>query len=241
MVAANTALPHVRAAISTQSYSNFGLEGAADGLHRRAGLRAWPMLRPTQTELTAKLRQALGADRLDQVFSVGSRLSQQQPQSRTGEPPAPRHPRGPARETSAVVLTATASRSPHTRGTSSGCRRLGLPACRNSSTAQGRPFCWLPLICLRPRCARMTGICGPVAPRVQIRRLGDAIGGMLPARRGPKRPRRHCSCVCLAEARPAAVDTSPAHRRIGLRRSERRMGKPASLTRRDLSIYRRPG
>ena len=36
------------------------------------------MLRPTQTELTAKLRQALSADRLDQVFSVGSRLSQQQ-------------------------------------------------------------------------------------------------------------------------------------------------------------------
>jgi predicted ATPase len=54
------------------------LEGAADGLRRRAGLRAWPMLRPTQTELTAKLRQALGADRLDQVFSAGSRLSQQQ-------------------------------------------------------------------------------------------------------------------------------------------------------------------
>lgn len=54
------------------------LEGAADGLRRRAGLRAWPMLRPTQTELTAKLRQALSADRLDQVFSVGSRLSQQQ-------------------------------------------------------------------------------------------------------------------------------------------------------------------
>jgi tetratricopeptide (TPR) repeat protein len=54
------------------------LEGAADGLRRRAGLRAWPMLRPTETELTAKLRQALGADRLDQVFSAGSRLSQQQ-------------------------------------------------------------------------------------------------------------------------------------------------------------------
>jgi ATP/maltotriose-dependent transcriptional regulator MalT len=29
------------------------LEGAADGLRRRAGLRAWPMLRPTETELTA--------------------------------------------------------------------------------------------------------------------------------------------------------------------------------------------
>jgi len=54
------------------------LEGAADGLRRRVGLRAWPMLRPTETELKTKLRQALGADRLDQVFSAGSRLNQQQ-------------------------------------------------------------------------------------------------------------------------------------------------------------------
>jgi tetratricopeptide (TPR) repeat protein len=54
------------------------LEGAADGLRRRVGLRAWPMLRPTETELMAKLRQALDAGRLDQVFSAGSRLSQQQ-------------------------------------------------------------------------------------------------------------------------------------------------------------------
>jgi hypothetical protein len=37
------------------------------------------MLRPTETELLTKLRHALGADRLDQVFSAGSRLSQQQP------------------------------------------------------------------------------------------------------------------------------------------------------------------
>ena len=42
------------------------------------GLRAWPMLRPTETELITALRQALGADRLDQVFSAGSRLSQHQ-------------------------------------------------------------------------------------------------------------------------------------------------------------------
>jgi hypothetical protein len=54
------------------------LEGAADGLRRRAGLRAWPMLRPAETELRTKLRQALGADRLDQLLSAGSRLSQQQ-------------------------------------------------------------------------------------------------------------------------------------------------------------------
>jgi len=54
------------------------LEGAADGLRRRVGLRAWPMLRPTETELTAQLRQALGADQFDQVFAVGSRLNQRE-------------------------------------------------------------------------------------------------------------------------------------------------------------------
>jgi hypothetical protein len=54
------------------------LEGAADGLRQRLGLRAWPMLRPTETELMAQLRQALGADRFDQAFSAGSRLSQRE-------------------------------------------------------------------------------------------------------------------------------------------------------------------
>jgi len=54
------------------------LEGAADSLRRRVGLRAWPMLRPTETELMTQLRQALGAGRLDQSLAAGSRLSQQQ-------------------------------------------------------------------------------------------------------------------------------------------------------------------
>jgi len=54
------------------------LEGAADGLRQRLGLRAWPMLRPTETELMAQFRQALGADRFDQAFSAGSRLSQRE-------------------------------------------------------------------------------------------------------------------------------------------------------------------
>ena len=54
------------------------LEGAADGLRRRVGLRAWPMLRPTGTELPAQLRQALGADRFDQAFAAGSRLNQRE-------------------------------------------------------------------------------------------------------------------------------------------------------------------
>jgi tetratricopeptide (TPR) repeat protein len=66
------------------------LEGAANGLRRRADLRAWPMLRPTETELMTKLRQALGTDRLDQVLSAGSHLNQQQAvaavQDRRGTP-----------------------------------------------------------------------------------------------------------------------------------------------------------
>ena len=54
------------------------LEGAAEGLRRRVGLLAWPMLRPGETELVAQGRQALGADRFDQALAAGSRLSQQE-------------------------------------------------------------------------------------------------------------------------------------------------------------------
>ena len=50
--------------------------GAAEGLRRRAGLRAWPILRQGEAELVAQVRQALGADRFDQVFAAGARLTQ---------------------------------------------------------------------------------------------------------------------------------------------------------------------
>ena len=50
--------------------------GAAEGLRRRAGLRAWPMLRQGEAELVAQVRQALGADRFDQVSAAGARLTQ---------------------------------------------------------------------------------------------------------------------------------------------------------------------
>ncbi len=52
--------------------------GAAEGLRRRAGLRTWPMWRQGETELTAQVRQALGADRFDQVFATGARLTLQE-------------------------------------------------------------------------------------------------------------------------------------------------------------------
>jgi predicted ATPase len=52
--------------------------GTAESLRRRAGLRAWPMLRQGEAELMAQVRQALGADRFDEVFAAGARLNQQE-------------------------------------------------------------------------------------------------------------------------------------------------------------------
>jgi predicted ATPase len=51
------------------------LMGAAEGLRRRRGLQAWPILRHIEAEVKAQIRQALGADRLDQAFATGSRLN----------------------------------------------------------------------------------------------------------------------------------------------------------------------
>jgi predicted ATPase len=54
------------------------LVGAAEGLRRRVGLRAWPLMRRGEAEMVAQVRQVLGPDRFDQVFAAGSRLSQQE-------------------------------------------------------------------------------------------------------------------------------------------------------------------
>jgi predicted ATPase len=54
------------------------LAGAADRLRRRVGLRAWPMLRRGEAELVAQIRQAVGADRFDQLYAAGSRLNQRE-------------------------------------------------------------------------------------------------------------------------------------------------------------------
>ncbi len=65
--------------------------GAAEGLRRRAGLRAWPMLRQGEAELVAQARQALGADHFDQAFATGTRLTQRDAvaAARAGTAPAP--------------------------------------------------------------------------------------------------------------------------------------------------------
>ena len=54
------------------------LAGTAERLRRRVGLRAWPLLRREEAELVDQVRQALGADRFDQLYAAGSPLSQQE-------------------------------------------------------------------------------------------------------------------------------------------------------------------
>ena len=48
------------------------LEGAADGLRRRVGLRAWSHLRRVEADLVAQVKQRLGDSQFDQEFSAGS-------------------------------------------------------------------------------------------------------------------------------------------------------------------------
>jgi predicted ATPase len=50
------------------------LAGAADGLRRRVGLQAWPMIRRGEAALAAQIREALGAERFAEVFAAGTRL-----------------------------------------------------------------------------------------------------------------------------------------------------------------------
>ncbi|HEV8175757.1 MAG TPA: hypothetical protein VGP91_19120, partial [Actinoplanes sp.] len=52
--------------------------GAADGIRRRVGMRAWPMLRRGEADLAARVRQALSADRYDRAYAAGALLSQQE-------------------------------------------------------------------------------------------------------------------------------------------------------------------
>jgi hypothetical protein len=52
------------------------MAGAAEGLRRRAGLRPWPVVWPGGPDPVSQMRQAIGADRFDEVFAAGSRLNQ---------------------------------------------------------------------------------------------------------------------------------------------------------------------
>jgi hypothetical protein len=49
----------------------------ADGLRAREGLRVWPAIGRSQSQLAEQLRQALGTDRFNRIFAAGARLSEQ--------------------------------------------------------------------------------------------------------------------------------------------------------------------
>jgi hypothetical protein len=49
--------------------------GAADGLRRRAGLRAWPSRRRTEAELVARVAEKLGPEDFKKAFAPGSEIN----------------------------------------------------------------------------------------------------------------------------------------------------------------------
>jgi hypothetical protein len=54
------------------------LVGAAEGLRRRVGLRAWPILRNGEADLSGQISRALGPARFSEMTQAGSRLSRQE-------------------------------------------------------------------------------------------------------------------------------------------------------------------
>jgi predicted ATPase len=64
------------------------LAGAAEGLRRRAGLGAWPMLRPAEAALVGQIRQALSTERFKQAYEAGTRLGQREAVAVAREPGA---------------------------------------------------------------------------------------------------------------------------------------------------------
>jgi len=54
------------------------LAGAAEGLRRRLGLRAWPMLRNDEADLIGQIRLTLGPDRFSEMTQAGYGLSRQE-------------------------------------------------------------------------------------------------------------------------------------------------------------------
>ena len=52
--------------------------GAADGLRRRAGLRAWPSMRPGEAELATRVADETDRSDFEDAFAAGSELSHRQ-------------------------------------------------------------------------------------------------------------------------------------------------------------------
>jgi predicted ATPase len=68
------------------------LAAAAEGLRRRAGLQAWPVLRQGEAELVTQIRQALGASSFDERYAAGARLSRREAVAAVRDRPAANSP-----------------------------------------------------------------------------------------------------------------------------------------------------
>ena len=71
------------------------LAGAAEGLRRRVGLRAWPLLRREEAELVAQVRRGAGRGPVRPArtpLAPGSASRRRWPPSATGAAPAPQRP-----------------------------------------------------------------------------------------------------------------------------------------------------
>jgi tetratricopeptide (TPR) repeat protein len=188
------------------------LVGAADGLRRRVGLRAWPMLRRGGAELGAQIREALGSDR----FGVRCR--------RPAEPAGSGDRRaGPARR-----LNQGADRSVFTRLAGlmvrgrDGRKPVGPRAARahaawfvGRAEAAEPELRWrdqLVLVRTRQRRPRQPAGRAAVAPRPwrgRARGAADGDAGLVSA---AGRPRRGGSPLACGRARLAWAGTRPGAR-----------------------------
>src|SRR5262249_42811497 len=67
---------HARLEVAKADFKGAALAlGAADGLRKRAGLRAWPSMRRGETELVAQVKEKLGSADFEKTFATGSQLN----------------------------------------------------------------------------------------------------------------------------------------------------------------------
>src|SRR2546421_2908658 len=64
------------------------LAAAAEGLRRRAGLQAWPVLRRGEAELVTQVRQVLGASSFDEKYAAGAQRSRREAGAAARDRPA---------------------------------------------------------------------------------------------------------------------------------------------------------
>jgi tetratricopeptide (TPR) repeat protein len=207
------------------------LAGAAEGLRRRVGLQAWPLLRRGEAELVVQVRQALGTDRFDEVFAAGARLNRRQARTAAQD----RRGAGTTAFGPQADLPGTgSSRASAMRDTSSGPAAPGLAPGNVSGISAGAAACsGAPRLRLRVLVGRRVALIGDNVTRARtspspaqpamLRNVGPHAQ-VSPA--SPPSRRRSPSACCSPRSRsryqprpprrrpawPPASPSRPAHR-----------------------------